>query len=129
MLFFLGVLQYEVTQDAAKRQQSDVQKLLCQLSDALFTAVLGVMRRADSEQSTEIFAEQKNVYFYLFPTFSPVMPPPSVPAAERRDLLRATLVQLEETVQEITRNRKAHLMERFNCATARRERLDSVRPA
>ena len=130
--------QYDRMREAAKRQQSDMHQLLCQINDQLFAALTGVMCQADPDLSaviqvdgwkgpSESSAAHANIYYYVLPNLTPVMAPPSVPITERRDLLKRNVSHWEDTVQasELARSKQLHC--RLQRACARRERLDAVR--
>lgn len=119
---------------ALKRQQSDVHQLSCQITDQLFAGLFELAPLNDksggfatADEALDGLISPRNIYFRVFSTFTPVMAPPSLPASERREVLKTTVNQWDETVKALCKSRSTQLKNGLLRAKTRHERLDSVR--
>ncbi|CDJ49289.1 hypothetical protein, conserved [Eimeria brunetti] len=125
--------QFNAARDVSKRQYLEMHRFLCQITDKLFSALIGTMEKGESDHSVagemtvvtdSIFHE--DAYASMLLTISPLMAPPSVPQQERQDLLKGSFIQWEEAVQATSQGRAKHLKACLQQACSRRRRLDSA---
>ncbi|KAL8270980.1 hypothetical protein Esti_005101 [Eimeria stiedai] len=124
--------QYSEITEVAKRQQRQVLQMTFQISDQLFSSLLGVTLDADSsvalQRGDEALADlsQKGLYFFTLLSLLPTMAPPSVPPPERRQLLNDLAKKREHTVKAINQERTKLLGSRLRHAKTRQDRLSAA---
>lgn len=130
---YSACIQCRTARDVSRRQHLDMHRLLSQITDKLFSSLIGAMRniKPTSSLAGEIPAvthsmTQEGAYASVLITISPMMAPPSVSLSERRDLLKASFIQWDETIQAANQDRATYLKDSLQQAQSRRQRLDSV---
>ncbi|KAL8433803.1 hypothetical protein ACSSS7_003599 [Eimeria intestinalis] len=126
------LLQYSEITEIAKRQQRQVLQLTFQISDQLFSSLLGVTVDANSSGALQGGDEalnglsQRGLYFFALLSLLPMMASPSVPPPERHKLLNNFAKKREHTVKAINQERAKLLGSRLREAKARQDRLSSA---